>query len=80
MEQRARMICVPPPVNGGYLGAENQAIRVQIVGTNQFTWGFDNGAPLYRVRLLADDTGALRRIQMLTVPKDQAHYLSKGNR
>ena len=35
-----------PPVNGGYLGAENQAIRVQITGTNQFTWGFDNGAPL----------------------------------
>jgi len=67
-----------PPVNGGYLGAENQAIRVQIVGTNQFTWGFDNGAPLYRVRLLADDTGALRRIQMLTVPKDQAHYPLEG--
>ena len=35
-----------PPVNGGYLGAENQAIRVQITGANQFTWGFDNGAPL----------------------------------
>ena len=67
-----------PPVNGGYLGAENQAIRVQITGTNQFTWGFDNGAPLYRVKLLADNTGALRRIQMLTVPKDQAHFPLEG--
>jgi hypothetical protein len=67
-----------PPVNGGYLGAENQAIRVQITGANQFTWGFDNGAPLYRVKLLADDTGALRRIQMLTVPKDQAHFPLEG--
>jgi hypothetical protein len=67
-----------PPVNGGYLGAENQAIRVQIVGTNQFTWGFDNAAPLYRVQLFADSTGALRRIHMLTVPKDQAHYPLEG--
>lgn len=67
-----------PPVNGGYLGAENQAIRVQIVGANQFTWGFDNGAPLYRVKLLPDSNGVLRRIQMLTVPKDQAHYPLEG--
>jgi uncharacterized protein DUF6519 len=67
-----------PPVNGGYLGAENQAIRVQIVGANQFTWGFDNGAPLYRVKLLADNNGDLRRVHMLTVPKDQAHYPLEG--
>jgi Family of unknown function (DUF6519) len=67
-----------PAVNGGYLGAENQAIRVQITGTNQFTWGFDNGAPLYRVKLLADSNGALRRIQMLTTPKDQAHFPLAG--
>ncbi len=67
-----------PPVNGGYLGAENQAIRVQITGNNQFTWGFDNGAPLYRVKLLADNTGQLRRIHMLTVPKDQAHFPLEG--
>lgn len=67
-----------PPSNGGYLGAENQAIRVQITGTNQFTWGFDNGAPLYRVKLLPDSNGVLRRIQMLTLPKDQAHYPLDG--
>jgi uncharacterized protein DUF6519 len=67
-----------PPVNGGYLGAENQAIRVQNTGNNQFTWGFDNGAPLYRVKLLPDNAGALRRIHMLTVPKDQAHYPLEG--
>ncbi|HEY6805613.1 MAG TPA: DUF6519 domain-containing protein [Pyrinomonadaceae bacterium] len=67
-----------PPVNGGYLGAENQAIRVQITGNNQFTWGFDNGAPLYRVKLLADNNGNFRQIHMLTVPKDQAHYPLEG--
>lgn len=63
-----------PPVAGGYLGAENQAIRVQIVGTNQFTWGFDNAAPLYRVQLGVDSAGQRRRITMKTLPKDQAHW------
>ena len=67
-----------PPINGGYLGAENQAIRVQVVGPNRFTWGFDNGAPLYRVKLEADTSGSLRRLHMLTVPKDQAHYPLEG--
>jgi hypothetical protein len=71
-----------PPVNGGYLGAENQAIRVQIVdstaGTTRFTWGFDNGSPLYRVKLVADNNGLLRKIHLLTLPKDQAHYPLEG--
>ena len=40
-----------PSVIGGYLGAENQAIRVQLTGkktlpSGTFTWGFDNAAPL----------------------------------
>jgi hypothetical protein len=63
-----------PPVAGGYLGAENQAIRVQIVGTNQFTWGFDNAAPLYRVQLGVDAGAQRRRITMVTLPKDTAHW------
>lgn len=67
-----------PPVNGGYLGAENQAIRVQITRPGFFTWGFDNGAPLYRVELLADSGGQLRRIRMITTPRDQAHYPLEG--
>src|SRR6266446_142118 len=63
-----------PPVAGGYLGAENQAIRVQLVNGAEFTWGFDNGAPLYRVQLTADSNGVRRKIIMLTEPKDQAHW------
>ena len=63
-----------PPVAGGYLGAENQAIRVQIVDATHFTWGFDNAAPLYRVQLSADANGALTVITMMTEPKDQAHW------
>ncbi len=59
-----------PVVAGGYLGAENQAIRVQLTGPNRFTWGFDNAAPLYRVQLSADG----RTVTMLTRPKDQYHW------
>lgn len=43
--------CVDDPA-GGYLAADNQAIRVMLVGGgNQYTWGFDNGSPLHRARL-----------------------------
>ena len=38
-----------PSVAGGYLGAENQAIRVQLSQANRLTWGFDNASRLYRV-------------------------------
>jgi hypothetical protein len=46
--------CAPcvDAVGGGYLAAENQAIRVTLVGDGtEYTWGFDDAAPLYRVRL-----------------------------
>lgn len=72
-------LCSPQP-NGGYLGAENQAIRVQIApatgGKNQFVWGFDNGAPLYRVALPID--GTTQAVHMVTTPKDFAHYPKVG--
>ncbi|MBN1875053.1 MAG: hypothetical protein JXA33_12545 [Anaerolineae bacterium] len=55
---------------GGYLGAENQAIRVQLVDGTHFTWGFNNAAPLYRVQAAADR----RTLTMLTEPKDQAQW------
>ncbi|WP_437779046.1 DUF6519 domain-containing protein [Sorangium sp. So ce1097] len=63
-----------PPVAGGYLGAENQAIRVQLVDANHFTWGFDNASPLYRVQIGADGS----TITLETEPKDQAHWPLAG--
>jgi hypothetical protein len=64
-----------PPVQGGYLGAENQAIRVEIVDGTHFTWGFDNASPMYRVQLSNDPkTGKRTRVHMLTAPKDQVHW------
>ena len=62
-------LCTPSAA-GGYLGAENQAIRVQIVDDTHFTWGFDNASPYYRVALAADGT----TVTMLTEPKDQYHW------
>jgi hypothetical protein len=62
-------LCTPTAA-GGYLGAENQAIRVQIVDSSHFTWGFNNASPLYRVQLGADR----KTVTMLTEPKDQAHW------
>lgn len=45
-----------PGVEAGYLGAENQAIRVQItrVANNRsyFTWGFDNASLLFAAELV----------------------------
>lgn len=65
-------LCSPPQA-GGYLGAENQAIRVQMVDPTHYTWGFDNAAPLYRAQLSADN-GQLVRLTLLNQPKDAVHW------
>lgn len=57
-----------PQVAGGYLGAENQAIRVQLTSTDKFTWGFDNASPLYRVTVKG------KTVTFQTAIKDQAHW------
>ena len=62
-------LCTPTAA-GGYLGAENQAIRVQLIDASHFTWGFDDAAPLYRVTVSADG----KTVHMLTEPKDQYHW------
>jgi hypothetical protein len=67
-----------PPVAGGYLGAENQAIRVQLVDQAHFTWGFDNAAPLYRINIGPNNVNQVRKITMITEPKDQAHWPVAG--
>ena len=64
-----------PSVTAGYLGAENQAIRVQLVeqlggvGDGELTWGYNNTTPLYRARLVSDTV-----IELETLPRDEAHW------
>src|SRR5262249_11546718 len=68
-----------PSIAGGYLGAENQAVRVQITtpdpaNLNQpcFTWGFDNASPCYRVKI--EKVNGETIVTLLTEPKDQYHW------
>jgi uncharacterized protein DUF6519 len=63
-----------PITQGGYLGAANQAIRVQIVDGNHFVWGFDNASALYRVRVRADR----RTVDFDTLPRDAFHHPRPG--
>jgi len=66
-----------PKVTAGYLGAENQTIRVQLTATNRFIWGYDNASPYYRVQVLEEE-GQLVKIKFLTLPRDQAAQPLKG--
>lgn len=63
-----------PAIAGGYLGAENQAIRVALVDADHFTWGFDNGAPLYRARVSEDGV----TVTLLSEPRDPQHWPLAG--
>jgi hypothetical protein len=66
-----------PPLAGGYLGAENQAVRVQLVSATHYTWGYDNAAPLYRAQVTAVG-GAAIRVKLLNQPRDAAHWPLSG--
>ncbi|MGH7841786.1 MAG: DUF6519 domain-containing protein [Candidatus Binataceae bacterium] len=60
--------CEPEAV-GGYLGADNQLIRVQIIGSNTLVWGFDDASFLYRVDI--DKRGQTLTLQ--SQPVDAFH-------
>ena len=68
--------CKPRTVRG-FLGAENQAIRVQLTSANQFIWGIDNAAPVYRVQVDPSDA-TRRRLIFLTPPRDSAAMPLQG--
>src|SRR5690606_5809166 len=57
--------CGPPPPSG-YVGHEDEAIRVELRGPNSITWGFGDAAPLYRVWIGADR----KKITFLNKPRD----------
>ena len=69
-----------PQVIGGYLGAENQAIRVQLRKNNSFTWGYDDGSPLYRVSQVTSNKAGptTTTVTLITPPKDQYHWPRSG--
>nr|AWJ66044.1 hypothetical protein [uncultured bacterium] len=62
-------LCAPARQRG-YLGCQNDVIRVRIIAPGVLAWSLMNAAPLYRVRAVAEG-GALTRIEMITPPWDQ---------
>lgn len=66
-----------PGVKAGYLGAENQTIRVQVAaGGTQFIWGFDNASALYVIQKI-ESVAAGTKIT-IAPPKDEEHQPRVG--
>jgi len=73
-----------PVATGGYLGAENQLIRVMISGVDTngnpiLVWGFDNASFLYRVSTATFDVNADATTATLeSSPVDSFHFPAAG--
>lgn len=70
-----------PAVEQGYIGADNQTIRVQLIAPNRFVWSRDNAARFYRVKVkdIAGVTnGDRRQIEFLNLPADAMAYPLAG--
>ncbi|MGC4067393.1 MAG: hypothetical protein QM784_22660 [Polyangiaceae bacterium] len=59
-----------------YLGQENQTLRVMLTQARRYVWAFDNGAPLYRIKItgLSASNPSKVRVHLLTPPKDHDHF------
>jgi hypothetical protein len=75
-----------PAPGGGYLGAENQMIRVMVTGTGDedgeptIVWGFDDASFLYRVQTAergTTGTEGTTRLTLASAPVDSYHYPAK---
>jgi hypothetical protein len=66
--------CEPPSV-AGYIGADNQLIRIRVAtdpqtGTAGLLWGYDNASVLYRI----DTTASSQSVTLHQAPVDQKHW------
>jgi Family of unknown function (DUF6519) len=67
-----------PTVTGGYLGAENQLIRLRIDKSGaapRLLWSYDNASFLYRVDTVSADK---TQIKLTSDPPDAFHYPQAG--
>ena len=73
-----------PATTGGYLGAENQMIRVMVAsvdpsGAPTIVWGFDDASFLYRVQAPVYDPGSGdTRLTLASAPVDSYHFPAQG--
>ncbi len=69
-----------PVATGGYLGAENQMIRVMVAGADIsggpiIVWGFDDASFLYRITAASYDPGSqTTTLTLATAPPDCYHF------
>lgn len=72
-----------PVATGGYLGAENQLIRVQIASVNAdgvptIVWGYDDATFLYQLSQTAPDNSGHVILTLANAPVDSYHYPVSG--
>jgi hypothetical protein len=72
-----------PTAQGGYLGADNQLIRVQISSANptspSFVWGYDDASFLYEVTIASPGSStAPTTLKLNTAPVDAEHIPQSG--
>jgi hypothetical protein len=70
-----------PVATGGYLGAENQMIRVMVTRaeTPTIVWGFDDASFLYRVQSATyDSSSGNTTITLVSAPVDSYHAPAAG--
>ena len=60
-----------PALTPGFLGARNECYRVMVTRPGHYVWGQDDAAPLYRVQVVADGAGNMRKVKFLTLPRDE---------
>jgi Family of unknown function (DUF6519) len=70
-----------PSGQGGYIGAENQLIRVQVAsvdasGNPTLVWGYDNASFLYRIA--GPVTAGATTLTLASAPVDSYHQPAKG--
>jgi hypothetical protein len=67
-----------PAATGGYLGADNQLVRVRVVNTDatpKLLWSYDNASFLYRVASVSADKTLLK---LTADPPDAFHFPQAG--
>ena len=72
-----------PTAQGGYLGADNQLIRVQISSANpaspSFVWGYDDASFLYEVTIVSPGSNTTpTTLKLNTAPVDAEHIPQSG--
>jgi hypothetical protein len=72
-----------PVATGGYLGAENQLIRVMVTsikdGVPTIAWGYDNASFLYRLSAVTyDSSSGNTTVTLTSAPVDSYHYPQAG--